>query len=49
MNFPTCPSIQKAVIDRVNHPAFGYFDPSDAYFESILRWQSSRNHEKSLF
>jgi cystathionine beta-lyase len=48
MNFPTCPSIQKAVIDRVNHPAFGYFDPSDAYFESILRWQSSRNHVDHL-
>ena len=25
MNFPTVPSIQEAVIERVKHPAFGYF------------------------
>ena len=25
MNFPTAPSIQEAVIQRMQHPAFGYF------------------------
>ena len=43
MNFAACPAIQEAIIRRVNHPAFGYFDPSDAYYDSILRWQSSHN------
>ena len=43
MNFPTCPAVQEAVIRRVRHPAFGYFDPSDAYYDSIIRWQEKRN------
>lgn len=37
MNFPTVPSIQEAVIERVKHPAFGYFVPSEEYFDSIIR------------
>ena len=43
MNFATCPAIQEAMIRRTRHPAFGYFDPSEAYFESIIRWQEKRN------
>lgn len=43
MNFPTVPTIQQAIIDRVNHPAFGYFMLSDEYFDSIIRWQANRN------
>ena len=43
MNFPTVPSIQEAVIERVKHPAFGYFVPSEEYFDSIIRWQKDRN------
>ncbi len=43
MNFPVLPTIQKAIIDRVNHPAFGYFRPTDEYFNSIIRWQETRN------
>lgn len=43
MNFPVVPTIQKAIIDRVNHPAFGYFQPADEYFNSIIRWQETRN------
>ena len=43
MNFPVVPTIQKAIIDRVNHPAFGYFHPTDEYFNSIIRWQETRN------
>ena len=27
MNFPTVPTIQEAIIERTNHPAFGYFNP----------------------
>lgn len=48
MNFPVVPSIQKAVIARVNHPAFGYFSPRQEYFDSIIRWHETRNHVKGL-
>ncbi len=43
MNFPACPAIQEAVIRRVRHPAFGYFEPSEDYYNAILRWQAKRN------
>lgn len=43
MNFPALPSIQQAVIERTKHPAFGYFEPSDEYFDAIIRWQERRN------
>ena len=43
MNFPVCPAIQEAVIRRTEHPAFGYFEASDAYFNSIINWQRLRN------
>lgn len=43
MNFPTCPAIPEAIIRRAEHPAFGYFDPTEDYFESIIRWQEKRN------
>lgn len=43
MNFATAPSIQKAVTDRVAHPAFGYFMPTEEYFDAIANWQKVRN------
>ena len=43
MNFVCLPTIQQAVIERVQHPAFGYFDPTPEYYDSIIRWQSVRN------
>lgn len=43
MNFPTLPDIQEAVIQRAKHPMFGYYLPSDDYYESILRWHAVRN------
>jgi cystathionine beta-lyase len=48
MNFPVCPTIQSAVIERVNHPAFGYFSPRDEYFNEIIQWQETRNHVTGL-
>ena len=44
MNFPVLPAIQEAIIDRVNHPAFGYFNPSDAYFDAIIGWADPGVH-----
>ena len=39
MNFPTCPAVTDAIIERAKHPAFGYFEISDEYYESIIRWR----------
>ena len=43
MNFLACQAIQEAVIRRTEHPAFGYFEASDAYYNSIINWQRLRN------
>lgn len=43
MNFPTVPTIPEAIIKRAEHPAYGYFLPSDEYFDSIIRWHEKRN------
>lgn len=48
MNFPTCPAIINALMERVNHPAFGYFSPSQAYYDSIIQWQTGRNGVSGL-
>ena len=48
MNFVCLPTIQQAVIERVQHPAFGYFDPTPEYYDSIIRWQSVRNSVTGL-
>ena len=44
MNFPVVPSIQDAIIARVQHPAFGYFSPSQQYYDAIINWHKKRNH-----
>ncbi len=43
MNFPTVPTVTEAIIERAKHPAFGYFNPTDDYFNSIISWQEQRN------
>ncbi|OZG58704.1 aspartate aminotransferase [Bifidobacterium tissieri] len=43
MNFPTAPSIQEEIIRRAQHPLFGYFQPTDEYFDAIIDWQRTRN------
>ena len=43
MNFATAPTIQEAVIERTKHPAFGYFLPSEEYYNAIINWQQVRN------
>ena len=43
MNFPTVPAIPQAIIARAQYPAYGYFDPSKAYYDAILNWQYTRN------
>ena len=48
MNIPTAPTVQSAIIDRTRHPAFGYFNPRDEYYTSIIRWQKERNGVEGL-
>ena len=48
MNFPTCPTIQQAIVERVQHPCFGYFSPRQEYFDAIIRWQKIRNGVEGL-
>lgn len=48
MNFPTVPTIQEHVIERTKHPMFGYFFPSEEYYDVIIRWQSKRNGVEGL-
>lgn len=43
MNFPTVPTVPEAIIRRAEHPAYGYFDPTDEYFDAIIQWQEKRN------
>ena len=48
MNFPTVPTVQKAIVERTAHPAFGYFSPRDEYFGEIIKWQETRNQVTGL-
>lgn len=48
MNFPTVPTVQEAMAERIGHPTFGYFSPSDDYFNAIIRWQERRNGVRDL-
>lgn len=48
MNFPVLPAITDAMIKRAQHPAFGYFEPSEAYFSSIAQWHKKRNGADEL-
>lgn len=48
MNFPTVPTITESIIERAKHPAFGYYEPTEEYYKSIIRWQEKRNDVKGL-
>ena len=48
MNFPTVPTVPQAIIERTQHPAYGYFAPTEEYYSSIIRWQNLRNGVQGL-
>ncbi|MDR0910584.1 MAG: aminotransferase class I/II-fold pyridoxal phosphate-dependent enzyme [Spirochaetaceae bacterium] len=48
MNFPLPPCITDAIIDRVKHPAFGYFAPRDEYYKKIIDWHKTQNNVHGL-
>ncbi len=43
MNFPACPTIPEAIVRRTQQTHYGYFSPRQEYFDSIIRWQETRN------
>ena len=43
MSFPTVPTIPAAIAARAQHPAYGYFATTDAYYQAIINWQKDRN------
>lgn len=43
MNFPTVPTIAEEMIERAKHLTYGYFDPTEEYYDSIIRWHEVRN------
>ena len=43
MNFATVPTIPEAIIRRASHPLYGYFSPTEEYYDSIIRWHRERN------
>ena len=46
MNFATCPSIVQAMTKRAAHPLFGYFSPSEEYFNAVINWHTE--HKKAV-
>ena len=43
MAFATAPAVTDAIKKRLEHPTFGYFNPSNDYTSSIIDWQKRRN------
>ncbi|MBQ6076259.1 MAG: aminotransferase class I/II-fold pyridoxal phosphate-dependent enzyme [Lachnospiraceae bacterium] len=39
MNFPTAPSITRKIVERAEHPLYGYFLARPEYYQAIFDWQ----------
>lgn len=48
MNFPTVPTVPAAILERLQHPAFGYFNLREEYYQSIIDWQKKRHGAEGL-
>jgi cystathionine beta-lyase len=48
MNFATAPSVTRALTERISHPLYGYFAPSEEYYDRIINWQVSRHGYRDL-
>ncbi len=42
MSFATAPSVTRAMHKRIDHPFFGYYAESDAYYQAIIGWHRTR-------
>lgn len=43
MNYPVAPCVSDAILERMKHPTFGYFQAPEDYYSAIIRWQEVRN------
>ncbi|MEE1031348.1 MAG: aminotransferase class I/II-fold pyridoxal phosphate-dependent enzyme [Ruminococcus sp.] len=48
MNYATAPSICERMVERIQHPLFGYFMPREEYFDAIIKWHERRNGVEGL-
>ena len=48
MSFKVAPSVQEAIIKRMEMPNYGYFSLSDEYYDSIISWHADRKGDSSL-
>lgn len=44
MDFAVAPVIQEAILQRAQHPIFGYVSVPQAYYDTLCRWYSNRHH-----
>ena len=42
MSFATAPSVTRAMHERIDHPFFGYYEETDAYYQAIIDWHRTR-------
>lgn len=43
MGFATAPSVLRAMLERLEHPCFGYFEYPQEYYDRIAWWHERRN------
>ena len=43
MNFQSVPSVEREIARRIRHRLYGYFKPSEEYYQAISWWQKKRN------
>ena len=48
MNFATVPTIPQLMIQRAQHPCYGYFAPRPEYYDAIIDWHRRRNGVEGL-
>ena len=48
MSFPTAPAVVHAIVERAEHPAFGYYQPPREYYDAIIGWQRDRHGVQGL-
>lgn len=46
LDFAICPEISQALQKRAEHPVYGYYEPSDSYWNSIIGWLERRHNFK---
>ena len=48
LDFAVCPDITEALLQRVQHPVYGYASTPDSYWQSIICWLGCRHDFKVL-